>query len=91
MKSKKSSLYGYSIEDLKKVRDGIYEERKIISKQLQQGSRRLATPRAKPTKERPPPSPLGKAVLSRRPAFEPSNDEDDFPEQDWETEGPEVV
>jgi len=25
--------------------------------------------------------------MSRRPDIEPSDDEDDFPEQDWETEG----
>jgi len=30
---------------------------------------------------------LEKAVMSRRPAFELSDDEDDFSKQDWETEG----
>ena len=25
--------------------------------------------------------------MSRRPVVEPSDDEDEFPEQDWETEG----
>ena len=87
MKRKKSSLFGYSIEDLKKVRDGIAAKRRITSEQLQEGSRRLVTPRAKPTKERPPPTPLEKVVMSRRPDIEPSDDEGDFPEQDWETEG----
>jgi len=87
VKSKKSPLYDYSIEDLKNIRDGISAKRKITSKQLQEGSGRLVTPRAKPTKERSPPTPLEKAVMSRRPNIEPSDDEDDFPEQDWETEG----
>ena len=32
-------------------------------------------------------TPLEKAVMSRRPAFELSDNEDDFPEQDWEIEG----
>ena len=32
-------------------------------------------------------TPLEKAVMSRRPAFEPSDDEDDFSKQYWETEG----
>ena len=31
--------------------------------------------------------PLEKAVMSRRPYFELSDNEDDFSEQDWETEG----
>jgi len=33
------------------------------------------------------PTPLEKAVMSRRPAFELSDDEDDYSKQDWETEG----
>ena len=32
-------------------------------------------------------TPLEKAVMSRRHAFELSDNEDDFSEQDWETEG----
>jgi len=28
-----------------------------------------------------------KKIISRRPFVEPSDDEEDFPEQDWETEG----
>ena len=89
MKSKKSPLSGYSIEDLKNIRDGIVAKREITSEQLQEGRQRLVTPRAKPTKKRPPPPPtlLEKAVMSRRPDIEFSDDEDDFPEQDWETEG----
>ena len=30
---------------------------------------------------------MEKAVISQRPVVEPSDDEEDFPEQDWETEG----
>ena len=89
VKSKESQLHGYSVEELKKVRDGIYEKRRAtqpLSKQLQQGKQSLkATPRRK-SKESPPNS-LEKAVMSRRPVVEPSDDDEDFPEQDWETEG----
>ena len=89
VKSKESQLYGDSVEECKKVRDGIYEKRRAtrpLSKQLQQGKQSLkATPPCK-SKESPP-IPLEKAVMSRRPVVEPSDDDEDFPEQDWETEG----
>jgi len=83
-------LYGYTIEEIKKVRDGIYAKRGVtktaFEKQLQAGKYRLkSTPPHK--KRETTPSPLEKAVMSRRPAFELSDDEDDFSEQDWETEG----
>ena len=87
MKSKKSPLFGYSIEDLKTVRDGIAAKRRITLEQLQEGSWRLVTPRATPTKERPPRTPFERAVMRRKSVIEPSDDEDDFPEQDWEREG----
>ena len=50
VKSKKCPLYGYSIVDLKKVRDGIYAKRSVtqpLSKKLQEGKKRLksTTPR----------------------------------------------
>ena len=90
VKSKNSPLYGYSIEDLKKVRDGIFAKRgvakAVFEKQLQAGKYRLkSTPPHK--KRETTPTPLEKAVMSRRPAFELSDNEDDFPEQDWETKG----
>ena len=90
VKSKKSPLHGYSIEDLKQVRDGIYAKRgvpkKVFEKQLQAGKYRLkSTPPHK--KRETTPTPLEKAVMSRRPAFELSDDEDDYSKQDWETEG----
>ena len=89
VKSKTSPLCGYSVEDLKKRRDEIYEKRRptqSLSKQIQERKHRLKpTPLRKSLKS--PASPLEKAVMSRRPVVEPSDDEEDFPEQDWETEG----
>ena len=90
VKSKNSPLFGYSIEDLKKVRDGIFAKRgvpkTVFEKQLQAGKYRLKStpPQEKRETTR---TPLEKAVMSRRPAFELSGDEDDFSKQDWETEG----
>ena len=40
VKSKKSPLYGYSIEDLKNVRDGIYAKRGVKKKQFLRNSYR---------------------------------------------------
>ena len=90
VKSKNSPLYGLSIEQLKEVRDGIYGKRgvpkAVFEKQLQVGKYRLkSTPPHK--KRETTPTPLEKAVMSRRPAFELSDDEDDSYEQDWEIEG----
>ena len=90
VKSKNSPLYGYSIEDLKKVRDGIFAKRgvtkTVFEKQLQAGKYRLKSTPPQEKRETTP-TPLEKAVMSRRPAFELSDDEDDFSKQDWETEG----
>ena len=89
VKSKESQLYGYSVEDLKKIRDGILEKRRAtqpLLKQLQQGKQSLKATPPRKSKESPPTS-LEKAVMSRRPVFEPSDDDEDLPEQDWETEG----
>ena len=64
--------------ELNKIRDTICEKRKVtqpLSKQLQEGKQRL---KSSPS--------LEKAVMSRRPVVEPSDDEEDFPEQDWEIE-----
>ena len=90
VKSKNSPLYGLSIEQLIEVRDGIYGKRgvpkTVFEKQLQVGKYRLkSTPPHK--KRETTPTPLEKAVMSRRPAFELSDDEDDSYEQDWEIEG----
>ena len=90
VKSKKSPLYGLSIEQLKEVRDGIYGKRgvpkTVFEKQLQVGKYRLKSTPPQEKKETTP-TPLEKTVMSRRPAFELSDDEDDFSKQDWETEG----
>ena len=75
--------------ELKKIRDGIYEKRRVtqpLSKQLQEGKYRLKSTPPQEKRETTP-TPLEKAVMSRRPAFELSDDEDDFSKQDWETEG----
>ena len=70
------------------MRDGIYERRATqpLSKQLQQRKQSLKSTPPRKSKESPPTS-LEKAVMSRRPFVEPSDDEEDFSEQDWETEG----
>ena len=84
----KLGLKGKTIAELKKIRDGIYERRgtQPLSKQLEEGKRNLKPTPSHKSKEYPP-TPLEKAVMSRRPTFELSDNEDDFPEQDWETEG----
>ena len=78
------------MEELKKVRDGIYAKRGVtktaLEKQLQAGKYRLkSTPPHK--KRETTPTSWEKAVMGRRPAFELSDGEDDSSEQDWETEG----
>ena len=83
----KLGLKGKTIAELKKMRDYIYERRgtQPLSKQLEEGKQRL---KCTPLQKREiPPTPLEKAVMSRRPYIEPLDDEDDLPEQDWETEG----
>ena len=76
------------MEELKEIRDEIYAKRGITSEQLQEARQGLVpSRRAKPAKKAPLLTPLEKAVLSRRPVVEPSGDEEDFPEQDWKTEG----
>ena len=90
IKSKKSPLHDFSIKQLKEVRDGIYRKRgvpkTVFEKQLQAGKYRLKSTPPQEKRETTP-TPLEKAVMSRRPAFELSDDEDDFSKQDWETEG----
>ena len=78
------------MEELKKVRDGIYAKKGVtktaLEKQIQAGKYRL---KSIPPQEKREISktPLEKVVMSRRPAFELSDNEDDFSEQDWEIEG----
>ena len=87
----KLGLKGKTIAELKKIRDGIDEKRRVtkeylLSKRLQEGKKRLKSTSLQEKRERSL-TPLEKTVMSRRPAFELSDNEDDFPEQDWETEG----
>ena len=84
----KLGLKGKTIAELEKMRDEIYKRRgtQPLSKRLQEGKQRLkSTP--KPKKRETTQTPLEKAVTSRRPAIELSDNEDDFSEQEWETEG----
>ena len=78
------------MEELKKVRGGIYAKRGVtktaLEKQLQAGKYRLKSIPPQEKREITK-TPLERAVMSRRPAFELSDDEDEFSEQDWETEG----
>ena len=87
----KLGLKGKTIAELKKIRDVIDEKRRVtkeslFSKRLQEGKKRLKSTSLQEKRERPL-TPLEKTVMSRRPAFELSDNEDDSYEQDWETEG----
>ena len=86
----KLGLKGKTIRELIKIRDGIYEKRRVtqpLSKWLQEGKQRLkSTPL--PQKRETTRTPWEKAVMSRRHYVEPSDGDEDFSEQDWgETEG----
>ena len=86
-----SDLYGKTAEDLRKIRDSIYAQKEStkkasLEKRLQEGKSKLKA--TSPRKKRETTStPLEKAIMSRRPAFELSDNEEDFSEQDWETVG----
>ena len=85
----KLGLEGKTIAELKTLRGGIYERRATqpLSKQLlEQGKQSLKSTPPSKSKESPPTS-LVKAVINRRRFIEPSDDEEDSSEQDWETEG----
>ena len=84
----KLGLKGKTIAELKKMRDEIYKRRETppLSKRLQEGKQRLKSTPIPKKKIEPTQTHLEKAAMSRRPAFELSDDEDDFSKQDWETE-----
>ena len=87
----KLGLKGKTIAELKKIRDGINEKRRVtkeslFSKRLQEGKKRLKSTSPQEKRERSL-TPLENAVMSLRPSFELSDNEDDSYEQDWETEG----
>ena len=88
VKSKTSPFRGYSVKDLEKERNEIYARRATqpLSKQLEEGKKSLKSTPPRKSKESPPTS-LEKVVMSQRPFVELSDDEEDFSEQDWETEG----
>ena len=84
----KLGLKGKTIAELEKMRDEIYKRRgtQPLSKRLQEGKHRLKSTSFQEKRERSL-TPLEKTVMSRRPAFELSDDEDDSYGQEWETEG----
>ena len=99
VKSKGSQYYGYNVEELEaeafkletikahqEHAEKLLKRRQPLSTQLQEKKAKLKPPK-KQEKRETAQTPLEKAFMSRRPAFELSDDEDDFPEQDWETEG----
>ena len=81
----KLGLKGKTVAELKKIRDDIYAKRGV-RKQIEKGEYRLKSTPPQEKRETTP-TPLEKAVMSRRPTFELSDNEDDSYEQDWETEG----
>jgi len=100
IKSKKSQYYGYDVEKLKaeefnletikanqEQAERLLKRTQSLSEQLQEGRKKLKPPE-KPEKREITKTPIEKAVMSRRPYLEPSDNEDDYSEQDWgETEG----
>ena len=99
VKSEGSKYYGYNVEELEaeafkletikahqEHAEKLLKRKQPLSTQLQEKKAKLKPPKKQGKKEISK-TPLEKAVISRRPAFELSDDEDDFPEQNWETEG----
>ena len=103
VKSKASQYYGYDIEKLKEEEynletmkahqqhaEKLLKRKQPLLTQLQEKKAKLKPPK-KQEKREISKTPLEKAVMSRRPAFELSDDEDDFSKQDWETEGSGII
>ena len=99
VKSKGSKYYGYNVEELEaeafklepikahqEHAEKLLKRKQPLSTQLQEKKAKLKPPKKQEKKEISK-TPLEKAVMSRRPAFELSDDEDDFSKQDWEIEG----
>ena len=99
VKRKGSKYYGYNVEQLKaeafnletmkahqQHAEKLLKRTQPSSTQLQGGRKKLKPPE-KPEKREITKTPFEKAVMSRRPAFELSDNEDDFSEQDWGTSG----
>ena len=102
VKSKESKYYGYDIEKRKEEEykletikahrehtEKLLKRKQPLLTQLQEGKMKLKPPeKLKPEKREITKTPLEKAVTSRRPYVEYSDNEDDYSEQDWgETEG----
>ena len=102
VKSKGSKCYGYDVEKLKaeafkletikanqEHAERLLKRTQPLSEQLQESKMKLnhLKNKKKENPHPPPPTPFEKAVMSRRPAFELSDNKDDFSEQDWETSG----
>ena len=98
-KSKGSKYYGYDLDSLKAEEfkletikahqehvEKLLKRTQPLSTQLQEKKMKLKPPK-KQEKRETTQTPLEKAVMSRRPYLEPSDNEEDFSEQDWETEG----
>ena len=102
VKDKRSKYHGYNLKQLEDEQYKLnilktqydYAENlrkmKPFVEQLQEKKIELKTPK-KQEKRETTQTPLEKAVMSRRPAFEPSDNEDDFSEQEWETSGSGIV
>ena len=99
VKSKGSKYYGYNVEELEaeafkletikanqEQAERLRKRTQPLLTQLQEKKAKLKPPK-KQEKRETAQTPLEKAVMSRRPAFELSDDEDDLSNQDWETEG----
>ena len=98
VKSKGSKYYGYNVEELEaeafkletikahqEHAEKLLKRKQPLLTQLQEGKK--FKPPKKPEKREITKTPFVKAVMSRRPVFELSDNEDDFSEQDWETSG----
>ena len=99
VKSKGSKYYGYNVEELEaeafkletikahqEHAEKLLKRKQPLLTQLQEKKAKLKPPK-KQEKREITKTPFEKAVMSRRPAFELSDNEDDSYEQDWETEG----
>ena len=99
VKSKGSKFYGYDIEKLKEEEyeletikahqehaEKLLKRKQPLSTQLQEKKMKLKPPK-KQEKIETPKTHFEKAITNRRTFVEPSDGEEDFSEQDWETEG----
>ena len=99
VKSKGSKYYGYNVEEVEaeafkletikahqEHAEKLLKRKQPLLTQLQEKKAKLKPPK-KQEKRETAQTPLEKAVMSRRPAFELSDDEDDSYEKNWEIEG----